>query len=182
MFTSALKSFSSNITSNYTVAPSPTCTAGPWRIFDAKKKGSDKRASVFVFDRKSLEPQGGAFGVRQSASSLKRAHDEVLERLKKEASSLARLRHPSILELAEPVEETSKGGLMFATELVTGTLTTVLLDKTAQETSGNRHVIQETEAGTRRRREVEIDELEIQKVCRNVSSISGSYVLIISSL
>ncbi|KXT02568.1 hypothetical protein AC578_10682 [Pseudocercospora eumusae] len=166
MFSSALKSFSSNISSNYTIAPQPSSTSGPWKIFDAKRKQTGKAVSVFVFDRKSLEPQSGAgFGARSSASSLKRAHEEVVERLKKEASSLARLRHPSILELAEPLEETSKGGLMFVAEAVVSSLAGLLEEKDQQERSGgraSRYVVEESD-GTRRRRELEIDELEIQK-------------------
>lgn len=173
MFSSALKSFTSNISANYTIAPQPSSTSGPWRIFDAKRKSSGKAASVFVLDRKALEPHagglgGGLGGGRSGGSSMKRAHEEVLERLKREASSLARLRHPSILELAEPVEETSKGGLMFATEPVTASLASLLSEKDEQEQSGgvggrgSRFVVEEQD-GTRYRRELEIDELEIQK-------------------
>jgi SCY1-like protein 2 len=169
MFSSALKSFTSNISANYTIAPQPSSTSGPWRIFDAKRKSTGKPASVFVLDRKALEPHtGGLSGSRSGGSSLKRAQEEVLERLKREASSLARLRHPSILELAEPVEETSKGGLMFATEAVTASLASLLGEKDEQERSGgvggrgSRFVVEEQD-GTRHRRELEIDELEIQK-------------------
>jgi SCY1-like protein 2 len=169
MFSSALKSFTSNISANYTIAPQPSSTSGPWRIFDAKRKSTGKAASVFVLDRKALEPHtGGLSGSRSGGSSLKRAQEEVLERLKREASSLARLRHPSILELAEPVEETSKGGLMFATEAVTASLASLLSEKDEQERSGgvggrgSRFVVEEQD-GTRHRRELEIDELEIQK-------------------
>ncbi|KAI9727531.1 MAG: hypothetical protein M1828_006473 [Chrysothrix sp. TS-e1954] len=171
MFSSALKSFSSNITSNYTIAPNPTSLSGPWKIFEAKKKSTGKAVSVFVFDRKALEPPGGGFGSSRSnkALSLRRAQEEVLDRLKKEASSLARLRHPSILELAEPVEETRNGGLMFATEQVTASLAGVLEERNSQEKSGgvggrgSRYVVEDSEGGGRRRREVEMDELEIQK-------------------
>lgn len=170
MFSSALKSFSSNISSNYSIAPQPSCTAGPWKIFDAKKKGkgSTTLVSVFVFDKKSLESSGGGLGGRSGAASLKRVHEEVLERLKKEASSLARLRHPSILELAEPVEETRNGGLMFATEPVTASLAGLLAERDDQERSSgvggrsSRYVV-ESEQGARKRRELELDELEIQK-------------------
>lgn len=169
MFSSALKSFTSNISSNYTLSAAPSSTSGPWKIFDATKKSTGKPASVFVFDRKSLEPHsGGSFGGKMNAASLKRAHDEVLERLKKEASSLARLRHPSILELVEPVEETRNGGLMFATEPVTASLAVMLQEKDDQEGAGgvggrgSRYVIEEAD-GTKKRRELEIDELEIQK-------------------
>ena len=35
-----------------------------------------------------------AFGARASATSIRKVQDEVVDRLKKEASSLARLRHP----------------------------------------------------------------------------------------
>jgi SCY1-like protein 2 len=169
MFSNALKSFTSNISANYTIAPQPSSTSGPWKIFDAKRKSTGKAASVFVFDRKALEPQtGGLSGGRSGGTSLKRAYEEVVERLKREASSLARLRHPSILELAEPVEETSKGGLMFATEPVTASLASLLAEKDEQEHSGgvggrgSRFVVEEQD-GTRHRRELEIDELEIQK-------------------
>jgi SCY1-like protein 2 len=169
MFSNALKSFTSNISSNYTISPQPTSSSGPWKIYDAKKKSTGKPASVFVFDKKSLEPPAGAgFGGRSAASGLKRAHDEVLERLKKEASSLARLRHPSVLELVEPVEETRGGGLQFATETVTASLAGLLQEKDDQEKAGgvggrrSRYVIEEAD-GQKRRRELEIDELEIQK-------------------
>ena len=168
MFSSALKSLSaSNISSNYSVSPNPTCQSGPWRIHDAKKKAGGRVVSVFFLDRKSLEPQGGGFGPRSTAGSLKRAQDEVVDRLKKEASALARLRHPSILELAEPVEETRNGGLMFATEPVSGSLAAVLEAKSQQEPMGDtggrtgRFAIEDENAGGRK--EFELDELEIQK-------------------
>ncbi|KAF2486835.1 kinase-like domain-containing protein, partial [Neohortaea acidophila] len=173
MFSGALKSFTSNITSSYTIAAQPSSTAGPWKIFDAKKKSTGKAASIFIFERRSLDPSQGSANTlgssRSSNVSLKRAHDEVIERLKKEASSLARLRHPSILELAEPVEETRHGGLMFATEPVTASLGSLLQEKDEQERSGGRgagkgrrFVVEETNGSTQPR-EFEIDELEIQK-------------------
>ncbi|KAF2761793.1 kinase-like protein [Pseudovirgaria hyperparasitica] len=169
MFSAALKSFSSNISSNYSWSPQPSSTAGPWKIHDAKKRTTGKAASVFIFDKKSLEPAGGGLSSsRSNDRNLKKSHEQVLERLKKEASSLARLRHPSILELAEPVEETRNGGLMFATEAVTASLAGLLSDKDEQERAGgvggrgSRYVVEEAD-GTRRRRELEIDELEIQK-------------------
>ena len=92
----------------------------------------------------------------------------MIERLKKEASSLARLRHPSVVELVEPVEETRGGGLMFDTEPVTASLAGLLQEKDDQEKAGgvggrrSRYVIEESD-GQKRRRELEIDELEIQK-------------------
>jgi SCY1-like protein 2 len=173
MFSSALKSFTSNINSNYSISSTPSSYSGPWKIYDAKKKGVGKPASVFVLDRKSLDAHTGSLG-RSSASSMKKATEEVVERLKKEASSLARLRHPNVLELVEPVEETRNGGIQFATEQVTASLAGLLQEKDEQERAGgingrtSRYVTEDSEGG-RRRREVEIDELEIQKGLEQIS-------------
>jgi SCY1-like protein 2 len=174
MFSSALKSISStNITANYSISPTLTSTAGPWKIYDCKKKSTGKAYSVFVFDRKSLESQGNSLG-RSGGSSFKKTAEEVVERLKKEASSLAKLRHPSILELVEPVEETRGGGLQFVTESVTASLASALQEKDDQERSGgpggrsSRYVTEDSD-GVRRRRELEIDELEIQKGLLQIS-------------
>ncbi|KAI1801505.1 ARM repeat-containing protein [Daldinia bambusicola] len=169
---SSLKSFTSHINSNYSISQSVTCTAGPWKIYDAKKKSTGKTYSVFVFERKSIESHGNSLG-RSGAAAFKRSVDEVVERLKKEASSLARLRHPSILELVEPVEET-RGGLQFVTEPVTTSLANLLQEKDDQERSGgvggrsSRYVTEDSD-GTRRRRDIEIDELEIQKGLLQIS-------------
>ena len=174
MFSSALKSISStNITSNYTISQTTTSTAGPWKIYDAKKKSTGKAYSVFVFDKKSLDAHGSTLS-RSSAQAFKRTTDEVVERLKKEASSLAKLRHPSILELVEPVEEIRGGNLQFVTESVTASLASLLQEKDEQERSGgvggrsSRYVTEDSD-GTRRRRELEIDELEIQKGLLQIS-------------
>ena len=168
MFTNALKSFSSNISANYTVSATPSTSSGAWKVYDAKKKSTGKAVSVFVFERKSLDPQSGGLGGRSGGSALRKLHDEVIARVKKESNALARLRHPSILELAEPIEETRNGGLMFATEPVTASLAGLLREKDDQEIAGggggrpSRFVVEEAD-GQKRKRELEIDELEIQK-------------------
>ncbi|PKS11553.1 hypothetical protein jhhlp_003318, partial [Lomentospora prolificans] len=174
MFSSAFKSISAtNITGNYSISSEATSTAGPWRIHDAKKKSNGKAYSVFIFDRKSLDSHGNSLG-RSGASSFKRAADEVVERLKKEASSLAKLRHPNILELVEPVEDTRGGGLQFVSEAVTASLSSLLAEKDDRERSGgpggrsSRFVVEDAD-GVRRRRELEIDELEIQKGLLQIS-------------
>ncbi|RYP10183.1 hypothetical protein DL764_000804 [Monosporascus ibericus] len=170
---SSLKSFSSNINSNYSVSSTLTSTAGAWKIYDAKKKSTGKSYSVFVFDKKGLDSHGSSLG-RSGATAFKRAAEEVIERLKKEASSLARLRHPSVLELVEPVEETRGGGLQFVTESVTTSLASLLQEKDSQERAGgvggrsSRYVTEDAD-GVRRRREIEIDELEIQKGLLQIS-------------
>lgn len=180
MFSSALKSFSSNIESfssnigsNYTISPTPSSTSGPWKIYDGKKKTTGRAVSVFVFDRKAFDSHSNSLG-RSSASSIKGATEAAVERLRKEASSLARLRHPNILELVEPVEETRSGGLQFATEIVTASLAGLLAEKDEQERAGgvggrsSRFVTEDGDGG-RRRRELEIDELEIQKGLEQIS-------------
>lgn len=58
---SSLKGFSSHINSNYSVSQTVTSTAGPWKIYDAKKKSTGKAYSVFVFEKKSLETHGMEF-------------------------------------------------------------------------------------------------------------------------
>jgi SCY1-like protein 2 len=163
MFSSALKSFSSNISANYTISSNPTSIAGAWKVFDGKNKKTGKVVSVFVFDRKSLEPSAGSgFRSRSNGSTKRKIFDEVVERLKKEASSLARLRHPNILELAEPIEDTKNGGLMFATEPITNTLAGLLNNQDGQDRGRSRHSSYYGD-GQESKEESEIDELEIQK-------------------
>ncbi|PGH02139.1 SCY1 protein kinase [Blastomyces parvus] len=167
MFSSALKSFSSNIAANYQLSPHPSFTSGPWKVYDGKKKSTGVAASVFVFDRKSLDARPGGLGSRSNTSSLKKLHDEAVERLKREASSLTRLRHPSILQVLEPVEDTRNGGLMFATEPVTTSLAGLLREKDdaerfsgggrASRTGGSESDVNRTGNS------IELDEIEIQK-------------------
>ncbi|KAL2000150.1 hypothetical protein VTN02DRAFT_3489 [Thermoascus thermophilus] len=164
---SSLKSLSSNISANYQISPNPTVVSGPWKIHDGKKKSTGNAASIFIFERKSLESRSGGFSSRSSSSQTKKLQEEAVERLKREASSLARLRHPSILQILEPVEET-RNGLMFATEPVTASLAGLLHERDVQENSAgagsrsSRYMVEESD-GTRRRRDLEIDEIEIQK-------------------
>ena len=56
MFSNALKSFQSNIGGKYTLSAQPSSYSGPWKIYDAKNKSTGKAVSVFVFEKKSLEP------------------------------------------------------------------------------------------------------------------------------
>ena len=167
MFSSAFKSFSSNISANYQISPHPFAVSGPWKIHKGSKKSTGTPASIFVFDRKTLEPRSGGLGSRASTST-KKLQEEVLERLKREAGNLARLRHPSILQVLEPVEETRNGGLMFATELITASLAGLLQEKDAQEqvvgagSRASRYMVEDSD-GRRSRRDLDIDELEIQK-------------------
>ncbi|KAK3303330.1 kinase-like domain-containing protein [Chaetomium strumarium] len=174
MFANALKSISStNISSNYTISSHLTSTAGPWKIYPAKNKKTGKECSVFVFDKKSLDAHRSGLS-RAEVAEFKRAADAVVERLKKEASAIAKLRHPGILEVVEPVEETRGGGLQFVAEAVTASLSGLLQEKDDQERGGGvggraSRYVTEDDDGRRRRREIEIDELEIQKGLLQIS-------------
>ncbi|KAJ9494825.1 Protein kinase domain-containing protein ppk32 [Exophiala xenobiotica] len=167
MFSSAFKSFTSNISSNYEISKQSSATVGTWTVFDAKKKSTGAPASVFVFDRKALDINSGGFGARATSStSIRKIQDEVVERLKKEASSLARLRHPSVLQLVEPLEETRSGGLMFATESVLCSLSAALAQKDRAEGRTGRGLsrsVSDDGITSRASQDVELDELEVQK-------------------
>ena len=166
MFSSAFKTFSSNIASNYEISKQASSTVGIWTVFDAKKKSTGSQASIFVFERKSLEVSNNGLGGRTSSTSIRKAQDEVLERLKKEASSLARLRHPSVLQLVEPVEDTRNGGLMFATEPILCCLSAALAQKdrdSGRSGRGGSRSLSDDGTTSRALNDVELDELEIQK-------------------
>lgn len=72
------------------------------------------------------------------------------------------------------MEDARNGGLQFATELVTASLSGLLQEKDEQERASgvggrsSRYVTEDSEGG-RKRRELEIDELEIQKGLEQIS-------------
>ncbi|KAJ7074317.1 kinase-like domain-containing protein [Mycena amicta] len=125
---------------------SPPLSIGLWRVQSATHKVTNKRVSVWSFDKRSPE----------------------MERLllKAEASSLTRLRHPSILEMVEPLEET-RTELIFATEPVLSSLELSI-------------------PGTGRTPLVELDEVEIQKgilqICKGLSFLHSSAQLVHSNI
>ncbi|KAF9532378.1 other/SCY1 protein kinase [Crepidotus variabilis] len=138
-------------------AATPPFFVGLWKVQSAWHKSNGKRVSVWSFDKKGPD-------VERLTQSAK---DRVLEVLKAEASSLGRLRHPSILEMVEPLEET-RSELVFATEPVLSSL-----DLSIPE-SGRRVSL------------VELDEIEIQKgilqICKGLVFLHNSARLIHSNL
>ncbi|KAI5288243.1 hypothetical protein KEM54_005358 [Ascosphaera aggregata] len=181
MFANALKSLQSNINSNYQYSPHPAFISGPWMVHDGTKKSTGDPASIFILDKKSLQNNNATsngFGNTATRSTnagggsgYKRVQEDAIQRLKKEASNLARLRHPSILQVLEPVEETRNGGLMFATEPVTASLSIILQEKDDQDIASggraSRYISASSSSSSfgpsHQRRELEIDEIEIQK-------------------
>lgn len=135
MLAAALRNITASVSPAYAVDARPSCLAGPWNVFSATQKSTGQPVSVFVFDRKTISSNPAlVLGGRSGPSSSKAVHD-VIHRLRKEAANLAKLRHPGILRLIEPVEDTRTGGLMFVTERVTTSLETLLddLDRHAPE-------------------------------------------------
>nr|XP_022321420.1 SCY1-like protein 2 [Crassostrea virginica] len=88
-----------------------------WKIYSAIKRTTKQEASVFVYEKKNLEKYS------------KKDRDLVLDSLKKGVSQLTRLRHPKVLSVLQPLEE-SREALAFATEPVFASLANVLGDHT----------------------------------------------------
>ncbi|OCH95578.1 kinase-like protein [Obba rivulosa] len=138
-------------------AHAPPFNVGPWRVQSATHKVTGKRVSVWSTDKKSQEMD------RMGPTSRER----TVEVLKAEASALSRLRHPSILEMVEPLEET-RNELIFATEPVLSSLH-LSVPGSFQYTPL-----------------VELDEVEIQKgilqICKGLQFLHTSARLIHSNI
>lgn len=70
---------------------------------------------MFIFDKRRLENFISKNHMQKSAAT------EVYERLRREVASLAKLRHPALVKLIVPLEE-SKGTMRFVTEPLTSSL------------------------------------------------------------
>lgn len=76
-----------------------------WKICDAVKKSTNQKASIFVLEKKSLD------GYNRKDREL------ILDSLRKSVQQLTRLRHPAILKVEHPLEE-SRDCIAFACEPV----------------------------------------------------------------
>ncbi|KII88940.1 hypothetical protein PLICRDRAFT_91412 [Plicaturopsis crispa FD-325 SS-3] len=139
------------------VAHAPPVQIGLWKVQSAVHKVTNKRVSVWSFDKRGAEVE--------RISPV--ARDRVLEVLKAEASALGRLRHPSILEMVEPLEET-RSELIFATEPILSSLQLSI------------------PGASRYSPLVELDEIEIQKgvlqICKGLSFLHTSARLVHSNM
>ncbi|XP_059155505.1 SCY1-like protein 2 isoform X2 [Physella acuta] len=93
-------------------------SAGPgllWKVFSAAKKSTKEEASVFLFEKKSVD------------RFHKRDREVIIESLRRGVQQLTKLRHPKILSVIHPLEETREA-LAFATEPVFSCLANVLGD------------------------------------------------------
>ncbi|CAO1613037.1 unnamed protein product [Parajaminaea phylloscopi] len=119
-----------------TSSPAPASTSASGAASSGRDATADLGAGkgvVSIWEAK-LEAKGGARQI-------------VIDMLKKEASSLTRLRHPCVLSVVEPVEET-RNALTFATEPIVASLHQAVLS---------------SESAGRASEEVALDEVEIQK-------------------
>ncbi|KAL6058232.1 SCY1-like protein 2 [Balamuthia mandrillaris] len=90
---------------------------GGWKIFKAKKKSSGEDVSLWIFDKKVLK------------GLPKTTRHRYYALLRQEFTVLARLIHPNVLRVLQPISET-KRGFMAETEPVFASLANLLGDHT----------------------------------------------------
>nr|XP_034191914.1 SCY1-like protein 2 [Osmia lignaria] len=91
-------------------------SAGPallWKVYSGYKKSTKQEAAIFVFEKRILD------------KFSKNDKELILETLKRGVAQLTKLRHPQILTVQHPLEE-SRDSLAFATEPVLASLANVL--------------------------------------------------------
>ncbi|XP_073693914.1 SCY1-like protein 2 [Garra rufa] len=84
-----------------------------WRIYNGTKKSTKQEVAVFVFDKKIIDRY------------QKFEKDQIIDSLKKGVQQLTRLRHPRLLTVQHPLED-SRDCLAFCTEPVFASLANVL--------------------------------------------------------
>ncbi|CAE6423488.1 hypothetical protein ACGC1H_002678 [Rhizoctonia solani] len=138
----------------------PSFQVGLWKVTEATHKVTHKRVSVWMHDKRGPE-------VDKLPAAAK---ENVLTVLKAEVTALSRLRHPSVLEVVEPLED-GRSELVFATEPLLSTLAISIPG------SGS---------SSRQKPQVELDEVEIQKgilqLAKGLSFLHTSARLVHSNL
>ncbi|XP_041709223.1 SCY1-like protein 2 isoform X2 [Coregonus clupeaformis] len=84
-----------------------------WRIYNGTKKSTKQEVAVFVFEKKMVDKY------------QKFDKDQIIDSLKRGVQQLTRLRHPRLLTVQHPLEE-SRDCLAFCTEPVFASLSNVL--------------------------------------------------------
>lgn len=107
-----LVSNSKKIKYDYDIQKENSVQVGPWTVYSASKKGTNEEVSVFTFDKKNLSTL-----LKRGSIDSNLKTNYVLELLRKDVSSLSRLRHPSLLQVVEPLEE-SKSSMSFVTRRI----------------------------------------------------------------
>ncbi|XP_046617682.1 SCY1-like protein 2 [Neodiprion virginianus] len=92
-------------------------SAGPgllWKVYSGYKKSTKQEAAIFVFEKRQLDRWSG-----------KVEREAVLDSLRRGVTQITKLRHPQVLIVQHPLEE-SRDSLAFATEPVFASLANVL--------------------------------------------------------
>lgn len=122
-------------------------------------KTTGKEVSVWIFEKRVLEGIKGGVGFGGMGGK-----EWVVEQLRKEASSLSRLRHPDILHMVEPLEE-SRSELVFITERIISSLSSLAAAARSSTNyrPGRPPAADEIGMSGRGEGELDLDEVEIQK-------------------
>ncbi|EGG05648.1 uncharacterized protein MELLADRAFT_87911 [Melampsora larici-populina 98AG31] len=151
---------SSSAASNY----APPVRIGLWAVHRATHNSTNKLVSVWTFEKK-LESQNSNHsylsGRGSNTGASKTPLEKAIDVLKKEASSLSRLRHPCILEVVEPLEET-RTTMVFATEPVTASLKDAINHTSNSRSSPSLHPYRNSNSH-QSQSIIELDEVETQK-------------------
>lgn len=122
-------SFGSGISSKYSIGQKHSFQAGAWSVSSGKRKNAtstngssagDNAVSVFTFNKKEF-----ANAMAESGLTSKRVLEEVYSRLRREVASLSKFRHPAVVRVIEPLQE-SKSSMTFVTEPLSGCLTSII--------------------------------------------------------
>ncbi|XP_012265187.2 SCY1-like protein 2 [Athalia rosae] len=92
-------------------------SAGPgllWKVYSGYKKSTKQDAAIFVFEKRQLDRWSG-----------KLEREAVLDSLRRGVTQITKLRHPQVLIVQHPLEE-SRDSLAFATEPVFASLANAL--------------------------------------------------------
>ncbi|WWC96791.1 hypothetical protein V866_003665 [Kwoniella sp. B9012] len=156
-------SSSSSSTAAGTGAQVKSFNVGLWKVLGGSHKTTGKEVSVWIFEKRVLD------GVKPSVSfGGMGGKDWVVEQLKKEASALSRLRHPDILHMVEPLEE-SRSELTFITERVTASLSSLFASASSASKTNRGGRPPTAEIGE----QVDLDEVEIQKGTLQIAKALG---------
>ncbi|XP_050068777.1 SCY1-like protein 2 [Anopheles maculipalpis] len=94
-----------------------------WKIYTGSKRSTKEPASIFVFDKKQLEP------------FTKDEREEICENIRRGVVQLTKIRHPQVLTVQHAMEE-SRDTIAFATEPVVASLANLLGNTTNVSNTG----------------------------------------------